>query len=409
MHSIKERVKEHSSWIERRHLNPPERGVVASVVIPAYKERRIQETLDSLILAAREIKDPIEAIVVLNKGMNNEPYGPLFGMEQFDALVSMDSSHRSFNCRINTLLLGDLPDKYAGVGLSRRIGMDLAALRLGDAKPIFALDADSKVSSNYFRDSLAYFANHQQTELVHFQFSHHESLRTTKIIPPIVYYELHLRYFRHALAWAGHPYSVYTIGSSFAVRSSAYKLTGGMNRRKAGEDFYFIQKYAERKTYTFCPKITVFPSGRSSDRVPFGTGKAVQDIENGGSPNTYHWQSFRLIGEMISNLEHWYHNGPELSALDPTLRQFLQEQRFIDQWNEILQHSSSYPSFRDRFFRWFNAFRAMKCLHYLRDNGFSDQPVVEATHQLCKELGIECSSDPFKQLNAIRQWEEQQT
>ena len=48
--------------------------------------------------------------------------------------------------------------------------------------------------------------------------------------------------------FVGYPDSIYTIGSAFAVRAEAYMKQGGMNRRQAGEDFYFLYKLTKAWT-----------------------------------------------------------------------------------------------------------------------------------------------------------------
>ena len=58
----------------------------------------------------------------------------------------------------------------------------------------------------------------------------------------IMKYELYLRYYRLALEYTGHPHAYHCIGSAFAVRTLDYVAQGGMNKRQAGEDFYFLQK-----------------------------------------------------------------------------------------------------------------------------------------------------------------------
>jgi len=47
------------------------------------------------------------------------------------------------------------------------------------------------------------------------------------------------------LQQAGSPYAYHTIGSAFACRAEAYIAAGGMNRRHAAEDFYFLQQLAK--------------------------------------------------------------------------------------------------------------------------------------------------------------------
>ncbi len=49
-----------------------------------------------------------------------------------------------------------------------------------------------------------------------------------------------------------------------------------MNRRKAGEDFYFLHKIIPLGEFREVNTTCVIPSSRESDRVPFGTGAAMR-------------------------------------------------------------------------------------------------------------------------------------
>jgi hypothetical protein len=405
MYSLEDRILLHREWISKQHLEDPDPALRACVVIPANNEPNLIRTLQSLFKASQQVDKKLEVIVVLNKGINNEPYKAPFGPQQFYKLRELDIVRNYNGMRVFTLLLDNLPGKYAGVGLVRRIGMDLASTRVGRDKPIFALDGDCLISENYFLRALDYFSSTLETDLTHFQFVHQETTEGRSGCSPVVLYELHLRCYKLALAWAGHPHSVYTIGSSFAVRAEAYQMSGGMNRRKAGEDFYFIQKYVERGTYRFLPEVTVYPSGRISERVPFGTGKAIKDLKGGHPQLTYHWDSYRIVQDFLSGMEEWYRSGLDLTRLDHRLKEFLKKERIESNWLEALEHSTSFDSFQKRFFKWFNAFRAMKCLHYLRDHGLENRPVLEVVHAICEELDIEIDADALKQLRIIRAFE----
>ena len=92
-------------------------------------------------------------------------------------------------------------------------------------------------------------------------------------------YEDYLHYYKKALDYAGFPDSIYTIGSAFAVRADAYVKQGGMNRRQAGEDFYFLNKLTKLGKITEINDAYVYPSARVSDRVPFGTGAAMNKCD----------------------------------------------------------------------------------------------------------------------------------
>ncbi|MCA1746194.1 MAG: hypothetical protein LC655_00745, partial [Bacteroidales bacterium] len=105
--------------------------------------------------------------------------------------------------------------------------------------------------------------------------------------PPTVFdavtnYELHQRYYLQAVRHTGYPNAYHTVGSCFAVRAETYCRMGGMSRRKAGEDFYFIQKIAMHGRYGECRTTLVYPSPRPSDRVPFGTGPDISRQIDGG-------------------------------------------------------------------------------------------------------------------------------
>ena len=88
-------------------------------------------------------------------------------------------------------------------------------------------------------------------------------------------YELHLRYLNLFSRFTGFPYAYHTIGSCFGVRAETYASQGGMNKRKAGEDFYFLHKIIPLGEFREINNTCVIPSPRESDRVPFGTGAAI--------------------------------------------------------------------------------------------------------------------------------------
>ncbi|NJK86994.1 MAG: hypothetical protein HC906_14465 [Bacteroidales bacterium] len=60
-----------------------------------------------------------------------------------------------------------------------------------------------------------------------------------EIYEAISKYELYLRVHTAFLRLIGFPNSFFTLGSCFAVKAKSYTEIGGMNKRHAGEDFYF--------------------------------------------------------------------------------------------------------------------------------------------------------------------------
>jgi len=55
-----------------------------------------------------------------------------------------------------------------------------------------------------------------------------------------------------------------------------------------------------------------------------------------------------------------------------------------------------------KFFEWFDAFRLFKYLHYMRDNGLDDIPLIEACGTLYQYLGKQPLSDETKYLLDLR-------
>ena len=99
-----------------------------------------------------------------------------------------------------------------------------------------------------------------------------EADMTVQAREAIMKYELYLRYYRLALEYTGHPHAYHCIGSAFAVRTLDYVAQGGMNKRQAGEDFYFLQKLIATGRYATLQSTQVYPSppllepGRRSGR-----------------------------------------------------------------------------------------------------------------------------------------------
>ena len=74
--------------------------------------------------------------------------------------------------------------------------------------------------------------------------------------------------YKHGLRQAKSPYARYTSGSCMAVRCGAYVQQGGMNRRRAGDDFYFgLQRLLRGGRLTEFGSPRVLPSRRLSHRT----------------------------------------------------------------------------------------------------------------------------------------------
>jgi hypothetical protein len=182
-----------------------------------------------------------------------------------------------------------------------------------------------------------------------------------------------------------------------AVRSSAYQKQGGMNKRKAGEDFYFIHKIIELGGFTNLTTTTVIPSPRISDRVPFGTGKAIGDWISSGKQvfTTYSFASFKLLKAFVEVIPYLRTKTLEevnliLNDQDKSvLFEFLKLQNFDSKLTEIRSNAKTEDAFIKRFFRWLDAFNVLKFVHFVRDHGFSPRPIENEVVELLKAMDID--------------------
>ncbi|MCB0633528.1 MAG: hypothetical protein KDD15_27535, partial [Lewinella sp.] len=162
---------------------------------------------------------------------------------------------------------------------------------------------------------------------------------------------------------------------------------GGMNRRKAGEDFYFLHKFTALGHFGQIKTTTVIPSPRASHRVPFGTGRAVSKLlETGQQADTYAPESFVILRPFIRQINQ-YHREDYQPEFHPGLLHFLESMNWQEKIAEIRQHTAGLPAFRKRFFRWFDAFLLMKYVHFMRDHYYPNVPVKEAVDWLTSVSG----------------------
>ena len=114
----------------------------------------------------------------------------------------------------------------------------------------------------------------------------------------------------------------------------------------------------------------VFPSDRVSDRVPFGTGKAVGDILSNGQWVTYADQCYRDLGQLLEVVA----KGVAISAVDilndvpEGCKDWLVGRKFATVWPKLQENSRDEEMLLRRFHEWFDAFQTLKLIHFLSDN-----------------------------------------
>ncbi len=356
---------------------PPASDLRCVIVIPCFNEPDLQCALDSLWNCDRPTS-PVELIVVINSAADASPSIRENNEGTFRKALAWSDRHRDQGFACYPLCLPDLPPRHAGVGFARKIGMDEAVRRLRGQGIIVCFDADSQCDRNYLCAIEKHFAQEIDSPGASIYFEHPlKGLLPERVYDAAAIYELHLRYYVQALRYAGFPYAFHTIGSAMAVRADTYMEQGGMNKRKAGEDFYFLQKVIALGGFTEVKATRVIPSPRESDRVPFGTGKAVSDQLRGQVRETYPLEAFL-------DLKSFWEALPDWSGASSGIREFLSTQNIDQVVAEIRANTSGKETFIRRFVRWFDGFRAMKFVHFARDYHYGARPITaEARRLLC--------------------------
>ncbi len=350
-----------------------DRELIIMLVIPCYDEEDILQVLDSLHFCESFDFEKLEIVLVFNSSDLDSTRVKMVNEQSYEKCCNWFSQNPLYGHVFN---FDDLPAKKSGVGLARKLGMDFASDRLKSIGRedglIVNLDADCRVALNYLSALEEWYEQKKLMGGCSIYFEH-PFPKNPLLTEAIMYYELHLRYYIEAQRWLKLPYAYHTIGSSMAVRSSAYDKVGGMNTRKAGEDFYFLHKIIGLGNFEDLNSTMVFPSARISERVPFGTGRAVLEfIEKGRYKSTYDIEVFKLLSPLFD----WVKNASEVNQIhpeqfleraDPVLKHFLELYSFESKWLEINNNTASLESRVKRFFQWFDAFLLMKWCHFSRD------------------------------------------
>ena len=383
----------------------PSKDLKIIVVIPSYNEKNIQPTIDSLFLKQDDFSFNVEVIVLINNSESEIEEIKEQNLLTLKTLQILSETYSKSNMHLIPVLIGDLDTKHAGVGWARKLGMDIATQRFRTINfngIIVGLDADTVVESNYLNSIYSFFSNNNfNAASIYFEHPITGDSFSDVHLEQIKYYELHLRYYKNSLKYSNLPYSFHTIGSAFALTASAYARQGGMNRRKAGEDFYFINKLIKGEIFGEINDTKVMPSPRVSNRVPFGTGRAILEGLNTKKDLslTYDFQSFEVIHSWINRIEtkdFKYENFPEI------LKAYLGEEIWIKHHTMMLNNTNSHKSYLKLFYNIFDAFWMLKFIHYLRDNYYPNTRLLDNTNALLIKMNYPIISSITSQLEFLR-------
>ena len=293
----------------------------------------------------------------------------------------------------------EMPDKNGGVGLARKIGMDIALNVFDYGRPgtklLFCLDADTLVESNYLSAVRTFFEKEKATAaVVAFQ---HQDADGPSVQAAICCYEIFLRYYVLGLRYANSTYAFHSIGSTMVCTAEGYGAVRGMNKREAAEDFYFLNKLAKIGSIGQINTARVYPSARPSGRVPFGTGQRIIRFLKGGQDEymLYDPQVFRILKQWLRLASSWTEKEAEeiltmARKIHPLLESFLRANNFSKIWYRLRENSGSSAGLYRQFLLWFDGFKTLKLIHYLTGNGIPPVEMFGALQKLLRIMGRNC-------------------
>jgi hypothetical protein len=265
-----------------------------------------------------------------------------------------------------------------GVGLARKIGTDIALQLYAQNKIsnpwLYQTDADAELPEDYFSTQLP------SSGAVVFGHRHHSD--NARLAQAAKLYDLHMRCYIEGLQHAGSTYAYPTLGSTIAVHANAYAAVRGYPKKNAAEDFYLLNKVAKVAPVTFLPTPELRLQARRSQRVPFGTGPALDKIYNGlqhdpsgGFYQSYHPQSFELLKDTLRYLDEFAHHQ---ASAPPMIGDLLTAIGF-DKVSAVIINKYSAPSRRQTVLReWFDAGKTLRFIHQAR-RYYPDQPLLDSS------------------------------
>jgi hypothetical protein len=281
-----------------------------------------------------------------------------------------------------------------GVGLARKIGNDvalaLAAVDRLSSNWLHNTDADTRLPRDYF-DQMTGVPEEAAAAIYFFE---HRFEEDAELAEAARLYEISLRYYVLGLAWAGSPYAYQSMGSCVVISRDAYAAVRGFPKKNAAEDFYVLNKLAKVGSIFRLAGSPILLEGRPSDRVPFGTGRAIRDLvsKKRGLANfrLFHPLVFAHLAGWLDMLREIARSGGDLTKIlgvlpqdNPFFRADLLEEALrklgaFEAIREAVAKSHDEATLRRHLDTWFDAFRTLKLIHALRDGGLPSLPWREA-------------------------------
>ena len=360
--------------VGRNHRNPTLKTYKTFIVIPCFAEfNYIFKTLDSINEQNLELLKSCLVIIVINnstsdsldiKQNNKKTYEKLKLKKYNFEFVIIDCYSKKYA----------LDSNISGVGIARKIGLDYCLMFANNKKNLLcSLDADTQIHKHYLDHIISLF-NQSEIDACVINFKHQAS--NDQIIEKgIRKYEFIIKNIAKKIDDAGSPYGYVSLGSTIICTVKAYIASGGMSKKKATEDFYFLQALAKHATIKKIKKELVFPSSRNDQRVYLGTGFRMKEYKENQKFKglNYSEKSFENLKNLISLVDSFWSKEYNIfyneltKTTNRTTINFLIEKKIKSVWNNIRKNSKNKKQFLLFFHQWFDALMIIQLLKKLNN------------------------------------------
>ena len=341
------------------------------IIIPIYNELDyIHSTLQSIEKQKTDLLNETLIILIINNNQNasSEIKDKNYKTHQLILKNKYNFEYVVLDYYSNK---NAIKEKDFGVGLARKIGFDFA-LKYSDQNSLFfSLDADTLVSPLYLETIVQHYKKFYFSACV-INFRHQQA-KDTNIENGIRIYEKALHEMAIKIKQCNSPYGYISMGSTIICTAQEYLLVGGMPKKKACEDFYFMQSLAKHTQIYFIKKVLVYPSSRVEQRVHLGTGYRMNEYKKHNTFKNLFFpdSSYQIVQCIIAIAEKNYGNAYTtvnkelIKNLSDKVCNFLDKNNICKVWQQINLNAKSKQQFMLFFHQWFDALKIMQLLKYV--------------------------------------------
>jgi len=357
------------------------------VLVPCYGEK--VEVLDQL-QNWRKFSESFLIVFIINEACDSESWAKESNRDLIAQLKKYKITNEGHDfygnyegVKIKVLDRTQERSLSQGVGEARKIGADyllkLHSQGFIQSEFIFSTDADVTPPLNYFKSSQFF---EPKLSALHFNFEHW--VDADAHLPTMAEYEFSLRYYAWGLRAAGSAYCYPSIGSCLVIHLDAYVKSRGFPQKKAGEDFYLLNKLRKLGPLRYLPQLPLKIQARAQVRTPFGTSAALKKEERF---LFYSPEVFLRLKDFLSRCEEALIAEQNFSSLQELWPDEAGMPDLRRHWPDLLKSSTDPLTKILHFHTWFDGFKTLRFIQALTRQVLPKQELPPSFKlQVCKSL-----------------------